>query len=171
MVIKFYNRGEKYFEFTNFAKTPFTITEKDLLQLRCLSPNLIGEWKTSEHLFQAAKFVDPKIIEEIRQASDIGMRQPKGVFWLANSSDGKYKKEIRGDWFKINLPVMRWILEKKFINNELLKSMLIGTGNEELVENSGADDAYWGNGADGKGENKLGKVLMELREKLKQMCI
>ena len=64
---KFYNKGGEYFEFTNFFPAPFTICE--IPPNLGLSPYLIGDWETSEHLFQAAKFNDQAIIEEIRQTT------------------------------------------------------------------------------------------------------
>ena len=38
--IRFYNRGQPYFEFTNFAQTPFNISQ--IPQNLDLSPHLIG---------------------------------------------------------------------------------------------------------------------------------
>ena len=34
------------------------------------------------------------------------------------------------------------------------------------MQNAGANDDFWGNGADGEGRNELGKALMRLRTKL-----
>ena len=42
--------------------------------------------------------------------------------------------------------------------------MLLSTGNQVLIEHS--NDRYWGDGLDGTGQNKLGKILMEVRDKL-----
>ncbi|CAG8550892.1 6119_t:CDS:2 [Gigaspora margarita] len=51
-----------------------------------------------EHLFQAAKFDDKNIIEEIRQAP-----YARKVFRLANSKDGKYKNQIKKGWHNISV--------------------------------------------------------------------
>lgn len=40
---------------------------------------------------------------------------------------------------------------------------LLSTGTREIVEFS-EKDAYWGNGGDGSGKNRLGVLLMEVRE-------
>lgn len=37
-----------------------------------------------------------------------------------------------------------------------------GTGDEELVENS-PHDAYWGSGPGGRGQNRYGQILMQVR--------
>lgn len=44
---------------------------------------------------------------------------------------------------------------------------LLETGNKKLVENS-AYDYFWGCGRDRRAENTYGKVMMNVREKLKQ---
>lgn len=47
--------------------------------------------------------------------------------------------------------------------------MLLGTGNKELIYNTGnrslfrTNDQYWGNGYDGDGKNTLGRILMQIR--------
>lgn len=63
----------------------------------------------------------------------------------------------------------------KFGQDERLKGILLGTGERELVETS-PNDKLWGIGFDTEhalgneaswGENRLGKVLMRVREQLK----
>jgi predicted NAD-dependent protein-ADP-ribosyltransferase YbiA (DUF1768 family) len=44
--------------------------------------------------------------------------------------------------------------------------MLLSTGHETIVEHTANDD-YWGDGGDGSGRNRLGLLLMELREILR----
>ena len=53
----------------------------------------------------------------------------------------------------------------KYEQNKDLKKLLLSTGNKMLVEASPYDD-YWGIGKEFNGENKLGKILMKVREKL-----
>ncbi|MRR38310.1 DUF1768 domain-containing protein, partial [bacterium] len=48
-----------------------------------------------------------------------------------------------------------------------LKSLLLSTGNSALVEHT-RNDRYWGDGGDGSGRNRLGHLLMELREQLRR---
>jgi len=40
------------------------------------------------------------------------------------------------------------------------------TGDKPIVEEN-AGDSYWGNGPDGSGKNMLGKIIVEVRETLK----
>ncbi|MCE8159295.1 MAG: DUF1768 domain-containing protein [Candidatus Moeniiplasma glomeromycotorum] len=162
--IWFYDKNYNYYGFTNFWPAPFTISE--IPPGLGLSPELVGSWKTSEHLFQAAKFTDKEIIEKIRSAPNTGFRQPGGVFNLANSGQGEYKNEIRKDWHGVKVKVMRWVVKQKFSQNSDLKNLLWKTGNKELVENSLEKDNFWGNGKDRNGENWLGKILMEIRQEI-----
>ena len=50
--------------------------------------------------------------------------------------------------------------------NLQLQQLLLGTGNKILVENAGANDASWGAGANGQGDNHLGRLLMLVRERV-----
>lgn len=54
-------------------------------------------------------------------------------------------------------------LRVKFNHNIDLKNKLINTGDVELVEDS-PYDYYWGVGRKGTGKNRLGILLMELRQ-------
>jgi hypothetical protein len=60
---------------------------------------------------------------------------------------------------------MRTVLRLKFTQHQKLKGLLLGTGNNYLVEDS-PNDYWWGIGADQSGQNQLGKLLEELRDEL-----
>jgi len=62
---------------------------------------------------------------------------------------------------------MRRALRAKFTQHPDLRTLLLGTGDEEIVENA-PGDYYWGCGKDGSGKNRLGALLMELRAELRQ---
>lgn len=62
---------------------------------------------------------------------------------------------------------MRKALRAKFEEHPALAELLVSTGTAELVEHT-ENDAYWGDGGDGKGRNMLGRILMELRETLRR---
>jgi N-glycosidase YbiA len=47
-----------------------------------------------------------------------------------------------------------------------LRETLLGTGESLLVEHT-ENDAYWGDGGDGSGKNRLGQILMRVREELR----
>jgi len=61
---------------------------------------------------------------------------------------------------------MRDALRAKFTQHSSLRSLLLHTGDAELIEHT-KNDRYWGDGGDGTGKNRLGQLLMELRAKLR----
>lgn len=58
-------------------------------------------------------------------------------------------------------------LEVKFRTHAVPRDMLLATGTQDIVENAPME-AYWGCGPDGQGLNKLGKILMLVRECLRE---
>lgn len=76
------------------------------------------------------------------------------------------KVNLRGDWEDVKYSIMKEIVEQKFLQNNHLKHKLLQTGDAELIEGNTWNDTYWGM-CRGKGKNNLGKILMEVREKLK----
>jgi len=57
-------------------------------------------------------------------------------------------------------------LRAKFTQNPKILEKLLGTGKSLIVEHT-VNDSYWGDGGDGSGKNRLGLILMELREELR----
>ena len=62
--------------------------------------------------------------------------------------------------------MMKLALRAKFTQHQFLHDRLLSTGERELVEHTDKD-SFWGDGGDGRGQNKLGLMLMELRKELK----
>jgi ribA/ribD-fused uncharacterized protein len=52
---------------------------------------------------------------------------------------------------------------RKFETHADIREILLSTKDAEIVENSPID-YYWGCGANGSGKNRLGIILMEVRE-------
>ena len=77
------------------------------------------------------------------------------------------KLPLRPDWEQVKDKVMFEAVLRKFETHKELRILLLSTGEEEIVE-SAPGDYYWGCGADGSGQNKLGKILMEVRNVLRQ---
>jgi len=111
-------------------------------------------WSTVENYYQARKFIaSPMLFETIYK-----IKSPKKVkrFSRANAA------HILTDWDNIKDEVMYRALVQKFKTHPKLTSLLKSTEGKELVENSHYD-YYWGCGEDGSGQNKLGKMLMRIR--------
>lgn len=68
------------------------------------------------------------------------------------------------DWDEVKDDIMRKVLKIKFSNPDL-KKKLLDTKVQNLYNNTTYRDEYWGIYM-GKGNNKLGKLLMELRSSL-----
>ena len=73
--------------------------------------------------------------------------------------------KLRKDWEEIKDQIMYEICLSKFNQNEDLKRKLLQTKGIELIEGNDWGDTYWGV-CRGRGQNKLGKILMRVREEL-----
>lgn len=143
-MIEFYSVGDAYGEFSNFAAYPI---------------KLDGElWPTSEHYFQAQKFKERKLRAKIRRA-----KTPM----IAARMGRDRSKPLRRDWESAKVEVMLRALRAKFSQHEELRELLLSTGEERLVEHT-RNDAYWGDGGNGSGKNMLGRLLMRVREELRE---
>ncbi|MBE9233358.1 NADAR family protein [Cuspidothrix issatschenkoi LEGE 03284] len=143
MTIYFYNIREQYGCFSNFSPHGFVLDEL--------------YWSTSEHYFQAQKFIATPYLEKLRL-----VKTPKEA-----ANMGRQRTlPLRSDWEDVKDNIMRKAVFSKFSTNKDIQEILLSTGNEKLVENSPID-YYWGCGADGSGKNMLGIVLMEVRQQLK----
>lgn len=74
--------------------------------------------------------------------------------------------KLRPDWEQVKDSIMEKVVFAKFSQNEDLKQLLLATGDAELIEGNTWGDMYWGQ-VNGIGLNKLGKILMKVRFKLK----
>ena len=107
-----------------------------------------------EHAFQAAKTFDNN--------------QRFAFCIVPTASDAKKlgrKLKLRNDWEQIKEEVMYECLKSKF-SNENLKEMLLQTGDAYIEEGNNHGDKIWGT-VNGQGQNKLGKLLMKIREEIK----
>jgi len=142
-VIEFYAVGDPYGELSNFAPFPIFVRGK--------------RWPTSEHFFQGQKFAGTRHEEEVRRA-----RKPR----IAAEIGRDRKRPLRRDWESIKDGVMLEALRAKFTQHADLRALLLATGEARLVEHTD-NDSYWGDGGDGSGRNRLGQLLMRVREELR----
>lgn len=114
------------------------------------------EYSSGEAAFQAQKCVKK---EEKERFVDLRPVQAKRY--------GK-KVELRSDWEEVKVDIMTMVVRAKFTQNRILADKLIATGDAELIEGNNWRDYFWGM-CNGKGENNLGKILMEVREEVKKL--
>lgn len=81
----------------------------------------------------------------------------------AESKKAGRKLNLRPDWEAVKIPVMKEILRIKFNSNPDLKAKLLATKDKYLEETNWWHDTFWGI-CNGKGENHLGKALMDIRK-------
>lgn len=91
-------------------------------------------------------------------------------FCKLNASQAKRlgrKVKLRSDWEHVKDSIMKDILICKFKQNPELAQKLINTGDVMLVEANNWGDTYWGyDEVNNVGQNRLGYILMEVRELL-----
>jgi len=119
-----------------------------------------SDGETVEHLFQAAKAITDEDREYVLSAASPGVAKKRGR-----------AISLRPDWESVKADVMLALLRKKFAIPEL-KEKLLGTGDQELVEGNMWHDNYFGDCACHRckekiGYNKLGQLLMQIRDELR----
>lgn len=108
------------------------------------------DFKCSEAFYHAmrAHESDPKLFEELNGPQSWRFAQ-----------ELKKTASFRED----KLEVMHEVVLKKFSDMKLAPR-LISTRQSYLVERT--KDTFWGDGLDGRGENHLGRILMEVRKEI-----
>ncbi|MDR0229221.1 MAG: NADAR family protein [Flavobacteriaceae bacterium] len=139
-VIKFYKVNEPFGCFSNFSPHPIFINNE--------------RWNTVEHYFQASKFCNIEVKEKIQQ-----LESP-----MKAAIEGRNKKnKLREDWEVVKEDVMYKALKFKFMQHPMLLHKLLMTDDQIIIEHT-ENDNYWADGGDGNGQNRLGVLLMKLRE-------
>lgn len=140
MKIKFYFRKKEWGWLSNFERSPQIVN------------GLI--YPTNEHYYQAQKAIDPKVQEWIRQAPSA---------WLAMKAGRSLRdNEANPEWEIIKFRIMLKGLIAKFSQNQELKERLLATEDWSIHEAS-PTDMIWGI----KGRDMLGKLIMKVREELR----
>lgn len=145
MTIYFYSTREKpYGCFSNFSAHGFELDSY--------------WWHTSEHYFQAQKFITTDIdwFQKIRE-----IKSPKEVAIMGRNR----QHLLRINWEEVKDEIMYKAVLHKFKTHLDIQQILLSTGKQLIVENS-PTDYYWGCGKDGSGKNKLGTILMQIRDRI-----
>lgn len=125
---------------SNFFETP--VTYKGLT------------YRNAEAAFQAQKCANPTQAHLFTrllgaEAKALGKRLP-----------------LRADWNEVKVKIMYEIVNAKFAQNREIAQQLVDTGELVLVEGNTWGDTFWGK-CNGEGQNKLGIILMSVREELR----
>lgn len=119
-------------------------------------PHLVYGYPTVEHYFQAMKTTDQEERHQIRIAGTPAQAKRLGR-----------RVHLRPGWNAMRLEIMRVGLEAKFAPETELREWLLATGDRYLEETNTWNDTYWGF-SNGRGLNHLGRLLMEIREKIQR---
>tara|TARA_R100000656_G_scaffold104176_1_gene75962 strand:- start:22188 stop:22634 length:447 start_codon:yes stop_codon:yes gene_type:complete len=111
-------------------------------------------WPTVEHAYQATKTEDENEREWVDACETAGQAKRMGE-----------NLTLRDGWDEMKVDVMRDLLQLKF-QAEPVRSWLLDTGTAQLIEDNSWGDTFWGV-CRGKGENHLGRLLMEVRQGLR----
>ena len=142
MHIRFYETDKAYGCFSNFSRHPVVIDDVT--------------WPTSEHYFQARKFLDEADRDAVRAA-------PNG--FVAAQMGRERHRSFRQDWDAVRDQVMLDVLRAKFVQHAELREILVSTQGAHLIEHT-KNDRYWADGGDGTGQNMLGILLEQVRGEL-----
>jgi hypothetical protein len=146
MTIYFYKVDAPFGCFSNFSLHPIWIDGV--------------YWQTVEHYYQAHKFVGSKnesLIAKIRK-----VKTPAEAAQIGRASPHQW----RSDWDLVKPYIMWEGVLTKFMSHTDIQAILLSTGEEILVEDSPVD-YYWGCGEDRTGLNKLGQILMNVRQEIR----
>lgn len=113
---------------------------------------------SSEAAYQWRKIRDHNVAAWLLSAPDQCL--------LAVTAHNLPPRYVVAEWSVIKVAWMRKVVYEKFDQNKDLLDKLLATGDVEIIEAS-KTDSFWGIGRDGKGQNMLGKILMETREKFR----
>jgi N-glycosidase YbiA len=164
-VINFYYADDIYGEFSNFYVRPITIDGVT--------------WPVgTEQYFHAMKSEDESVQEHVRtqittpaKAKRYGKQVALRADWDSVVGTERLWDIFRDDRGivveRAKDHIMYTALVAKFTQHDDLRQILLSTGDAVLVEDTQGPgknaDAYWGNGATGDGQNKLGRMLMMIR--------
>ena len=113
------------------------------------------EYPSTEHAYQAAKTLDLDLRKEFLPLT-CGKCKHKGQ-----------EVELRQGWDRIKYDVMFAVVFDKFSRHADLREKLLSTGNKYLEETNHWKDVYYGV-CNGVGKNILGKILMSVRQIIRE---
>ncbi|MAZ88193.1 MAG: GTP cyclohydrolase [Cellvibrionaceae bacterium] len=114
-------------------------------------------WPTAEHYYQAMKFDNADTQAKIRDCTT-----PEKARKMGRS---RFRKR-RADWKKLKTTFMTRAIYTRAKTHPSIAKALEQSKDQRLVENSNYD-YFWGCGRDRRGSNHYGRVLMNVREKLR----
>ncbi|MDE0660002.1 MAG: NADAR family protein [Gammaproteobacteria bacterium] len=117
-----------------------------------------ADWPSVEHYYQAMKFEDVVLREQVRNAP-----HPAHAAKLAR----KRRRRIRKGWDEVKEVYMTRGTYAKCRTHQEVADALVATADKTIIETS-QYDYYWGCGRDTRGRNVYGRVLTNVRKRLRE---
>jgi hypothetical protein len=111
-------------------------------------------YATVEHRFQATKAADEKEAAWVRTAPTAAEAKRRGR-----------RVRMRADWDQVKIGVMLICIRDKF-KDPALRRLLLATEDTHLEEGNTWGDTFWGT-VNGRGQNHLGRILMQVRSEIR----
>ncbi|QQR53505.1 NADAR family protein [bacterium] len=181
------DQNQHYYEFTNFWEESFQLpkgeswkTVENYFQaqkvLKYILPYYPENWSQTITVYFQLDNGDKKnrtetVTTEEQVTYFLKNAIPIEAFNLARQfkhHESEQAKNKFASWHQEKYTHMINAIWAKFNQNNQLKNLLMSTHPKILVENAGEKDKEWGAGADFKGNNFLGIILMLVREQLKK---
>lgn len=115
-------------------------------------------WTSAEHYYQTMKYVNTAYAQRIAAAPSAQEAYRLGNVWW---------RRKRADFKTVRKTLMTRAIYSIAIQNNDVASALLETGDQLIIENS-AYQHFWGIGRDQRGENQLGNIWMDVRQKLRE---
>lgn len=138
-----------YYETSNFCFSNFSAHTIELKGVK---------YPTVEHARHAQKFSGKTLRRRIVQCSS-----PIAVWNVAHGLKSHWRK----DGADVKVGVLMDITRAKVAQHDDMQAALKDTGSEEIMELN-PHNAFWGGGIDNLGQNRMGRILMKIRDELKQ---
>lgn len=120
-------------------------------------------YPTLEHAYQCQRYIDSKIIEEIRTAFS-----PIKAWEVSSKYKHLQVPEFKNEEHK--LTVMKDLMRLKAEQHKEIRQALLDSGDLKIVKHIVTyppGDGFWDDGEDGNGLNHTGRLWMEIREEIK----
>lgn len=114
-------------------------------------------------------------VENAYQAAKFNPRHERTKFELCSPYTAKKwgkKATLRSNWDEQKLPLMKSLVEQKFTNPEFAEMLSALPEYVHIMEGNNWGDTFWGavvnpNTLEWEGQNHLGKIIMDIRDRLR----
>ena len=115
-------------------------------------------------VYEKIEYPSAEAAYNAQKSEDIEIRKQFCTMKWKQARDYGQEVKLRDGWDDMRDEIMLNVIRAKFKNNKLRERLLM-TRTEYLEEANDFGDTYWGT-VDGKGLNKLGEILMQVRREL-----